>query len=1294
MFKGYFKATKAMAVVVAAVMLVITIPAASAAPIQVQAAVDASTRAEIESALYNAEYYEKANDDVAVALNYDDEKMYEHWLNYGKAEGRNASMVFNAKYYLEKNPEVAAIVGNDYVAAYEHFINEGLQAGLESSPVFSVQYYLQANTDVAQVFNGDYISAAKHFNLNAIAEGRSGSGNFDYTVYRACNTDVEDLYGEYIEGYYIHYINHGRAEGRTGGLAAGNNGDSGNGGTTGGGTTGGGSTGGSTGSTTEIDRTETSYRIFDAEFYLERYPMLASSVGTDADSLYLYWIEEGIAQGQTASPVIVPEEYLERNADVADVFGNDYGAAIRHFLNNGIYEGRSASYEFDYTVYQDCNTDVAEVFGDDVVGYYFHYVNYGIDENRTARLTVSVPEEAQVFEWTENTDGTLTLKKFNSTTETNVVVPAEVDGKAVTAIGYGAFSGKNNLLSIEIPDSVVKIANNAFANSENLESVIVRGLTMELGASVFANCADFTVTAPENTDFALEAEQRGFTVIKTEGIAIPETAEDQFRYETLPDGTICITGYMTAAGSVISVPDTIEGKKVTQIGSCAFIHQKSLKHVILPESVTAIGEDAFNGSALKYLILPDAVTSIGSRAFSNTYLMGLEIPANVTEIGSGILAGAFSVEEVRVAEGNTAYTAKDGVLFSADLSVLVQMPNRFQATTYSVPETVTVIAVDAFRHSTLQEVALPEGLRYIGNSAFNNMLSLKTIAIPASVEYIGDGAFSGGFLTEFTIASGNQKYCTVDGMLLSKDKTICYGQVVTSGVTEVTIPEGVVEIAPDAFAGMINLCSVTMPSTLKRIGEYAFSNMACLGEIKWSSALEEIGEYAFYSCGVDEVVLPEGLKSIAPNAFYYNKALVSVTIPESMTSLNAYVFGSCPNLSKVEIPASVTAIDEYCFDRCESLVIYTTKGAYAETFAIQNEIQVVASAGVPQLGEFPEITEVNSTVTGIEVFTSEEAVNEYVCEMIWDNYSGFYVMAEELSMLHTAEEYMWMYPEFTLEIESLVKYKNGYLMRIENADLIYEIDAEHMYALRTGDTSMLDARELAAYNKLFSITEELGLDDMETDIEKIKAVHDYLVLNVTYDLEHLQYGTNPEAHYVEGTLLDGLAVCSGYASAFRLFMEIQDINCDYVMNADHAWNLVELDDKWYVMDVTWDDPTPDVPGRVVYNYFMVTEEIIANAGGHDNWFCECGQTHECDNEEYLLYPEREFVCTTAEEAQALIQSQAGGDTITLIYSADGELTESGLLNMVWDQIQTAFSYSSEENYRPGYHYLSVMPSVD
>jgi len=340
------------------------VPTATATPTPKPTAIPTpppASREDIEACLYNGEYYAMANEDVAVALNGDPDKLYEHWLNIGKAEGRSASLVFDAKYYLEVNPDVAAVVGeNNYEGAYEHFVTSGLEEGRESSPVFDVKYYLRSNTDVAEAFAYDYVKAANHFNTNALAEGRSGSGNFDYTVYRFCNTDVAELYREETRGYYIHYINHGRAEGRTAGFG--------------------------TNEEIVMDTNAVSYRIFDKDYYLENYPVLARTVGTTEDALYRYWLREGISLGHVASPVFNPTEYLQINTDVAEAVGSDLEAATSHFLNYGIYEGRTGVWEFDYTVYKYCNTDVVEVFGEDIVGYYFHYVKYGRAEGRTAKL--------------------------------------------------------------------------------------------------------------------------------------------------------------------------------------------------------------------------------------------------------------------------------------------------------------------------------------------------------------------------------------------------------------------------------------------------------------------------------------------------------------------------------------------------------------------------------------------------------------------------------------------------------------------------------------------------------------------------------------------------------------------------------------------------------------------------------------------------------------------------------------------------------------------------------------------
>ena len=106
---------------------------------------------------------------------------------------------------------------------------------------------------------------------------------------------------------------------------------------------------------------------------------------------------------------------------------------------------------------------------------------------------------------------------------------------------------------------------------------------------------------------------------------------------------------------------------------------------------------------------------------------------------------------------------------------------------------------------------------------------------------------------------------------------------------------------------------------------------------------------------------------------------------------------------------------------------------------------------VPELGAFPEInTKYENSILNKSILKSEEDVNKYVFEMILNHYTQFGFMAEDISMLHTAEEYMWIYPEITLEIKKLVKYKNGYYIVISNAGTVCNgEDAKYMYLMRT-----------------------------------------------------------------------------------------------------------------------------------------------------------------------------------------------------------------------------------------------------
>ena len=131
--------------------------------------------------------------------------------------------------------------------------------------------------------------------------------------------------------------------------------------------------------------------------------------------------------------------------------------------------------------------------------------------------------------------------------------------------------------------------------------------------------------------------------------------------------------------------------------------------------------------------------------------------------------------------------------------------------------------------------------------------------------------------------------------------------------------------------------------------------------------------------------------------------------------------------------------------------------------------------------------------------------------------------------------------------------------------------------------------------KVKTIAAKLVKDNM-TDVQKVKAVHDYLIKNTVYDQECWLHGQEP--YTAEGLLKNKTAVCEGYAKAFLAFMYVIDIPCKMVVgyagnNIPHGWNVVKVDGKWYQIDVTWDDPVPDKKGRVSYTYFLLTDQEMA-----------------------------------------------------------------------------------------------------
>jgi transglutaminase/protease-like cytokinesis protein 3 len=112
-----------------------------------------------------------------------------------------------------------------------------------------------------------------------------------------------------------------------------------------------------------------------------------------------------------------------------------------------------------------------------------------------------------------------------------------------------------------------------------------------------------------------------------------------------------------------------------------------------------------------------------------------------------------------------------------------------------------------------------------------------------------------------------------------------------------------------------------------------------------------------------------------------------------------------------------------------------------------------------------------------------------------------------------------------------------------------------------------------------------GLDAFQT----VKFFHDYIILNCSYDDSLNNYSN------AYGALVEGKAVCEGYARAFKYLCDRVGIPCELVIGStdvDHMWNVVEIEGKWYHIDLTWDDPRNKDGDYIGYTYFNLSQEEI------------------------------------------------------------------------------------------------------
>ena len=140
-------------------------------------------------------------------------------------------------------------------------------------------------------------------------------------------------------------------------------------------------------------------------------------------------------------------------------------------------------------------------------------------------------------------------------------------------------------------------------------------------------------------------------------------------------------------------------------------------------------------------------------------------------------------------------------------------------------------------------------------------------------------------------------------------------------------------------------------------------------------------------------------------------------------------------------------------------------------------------------------------------------------------------------------------------------------------------------------------------NKVREIESRIWTDTMSLE-DKIKASHDYIINHSRYDKDRSDNGViNYQSDIAYGPLLQGYSLCGGYTDAMELFLEDLKVKSYKISNDKHVWNGVNLENNWYHLDLTWDDPIASNNQDILeYTYFLVDNNKLLAAGNDQHQF--------------------------------------------------------------------------------------------
>lgn len=613
---------------------------------------------------------------------------------------------------------------------------------------------------------------------------------------------------------------------------------------------------------------------------------------------------------------------------------------------------------------------------------------------------------------------------FNAYRLKTISLPEGLESIGERAFYYVGTNADSKLTEITLPASLKTINNKAFINCNKLERVIFSNSSVleKIDYSAFENCTSLTsISIPESVTTIGGSAFKGCSSLTTVNIPSGVTVINSSLFEdckkltsiSLSKNVTAINAYAFYGCSELtsfSFGKNADGtSNISVLKNGVFTNCSSLTTVEIPvnASMKTLEDQLFKGcSSLSSITIPSTITELKSGSLAGTAISSITLSANVTSIAGSTFESCNNLSEINVAEGNTVYYSKGGILFKKSDNSIYIFPCNFGAgnavipdgitkiekfyfynnkriTSITIPASVTEIADSAFENctslktvtfladedgqyglttinrwafyncSSLTSITLPDTVTNIGQSMFERCSSLKNFTVSKNVTNINSDAFNQcSSLEAISVDKQNAVYYDICGVVFKKSDDSQYITPAKFGYGDLVMEEGPKVIGYRFFSGKSQLTSVQISASVEEIKKEAFYNCPALTTITFAenSKLKIIGEYAFETTGITEITIPASVTQIASNAF-----------------------NSCNSLAKINVEAGNTAyysLDGILIDKATNKVILKPR-------AHSGEISLEGAKIIPS-GIFSE----NTSLTSIVIPNSVETIGEkafYYC---------------------------------------------------------------------------------------------------------------------------------------------------------------------------------------------------------------------------------------------------------------------------------------------------------------------------